>query len=424
MLVQDRLVLMWPTDINHTSERASVQLIEVASTISVSALNANEIALITGCAHLPRGGVDSGATFPHAIVATTLMSDERSSGGSEGWRKSGAGAESWGEATAAVSYAGLGRAVDTPGMRGWQALVAMAKAEGGSGKVLAGTVEGGTSWGTRRSDMTSIAWSCLAIGWMIELSASTSRIDSLLQLPCCQSLELPPTICLGGAPGYSDARRQGAWMVAITSPDALDVVRQERSRHDTCCDSQGMPISESPMMSAAPPSVSGDGSGGVPVGEVLSPDGAPMPHSHETHLSAAASLAGGPACWGVCFTDAIGIAFFGGRARMGVGLPCWHAGGAGAREHSSAGDQPARWCPHVTLPRNPPLCGGIATGSAECGGVCLTDAWDRRSHEAQGGGGQMSRLTGATRLSTSEQKRDGSRRDEADLVDQLADKHG
>ena len=73
--------------------------------------------------------MDSEATFPHAIVATTLMSDERSSGGSEGWRKSGAGAESWGEATAAVSYVGPRRAVDTPGMSGWQTLVAMVKAE-------------------------------------------------------------------------------------------------------------------------------------------------------------------------------------------------------------------------------------------------------------------------------------------------------
>ena len=125
MLVQDRVVMMWQTHSNHTPERASVQLIEVASTISVFALNANEIALITGCVHLPRGGVDPGATFPHAIVATTLISDERSSGGSEGWRKSGAGAESWGEATAAVSYVGPRRAVDTPGISGWQTLVAM-----------------------------------------------------------------------------------------------------------------------------------------------------------------------------------------------------------------------------------------------------------------------------------------------------------
>ena len=44
------------------------------------------------------------------------------------------------------------------------------------------------------------------------------------------------------------------------------------------------------MTSAAPPSASGDGSGSVPVGEMLSPDGALMPHSHDTHLSAAASL--------------------------------------------------------------------------------------------------------------------------------------
>jgi len=83
-----------------------------------------------------------------------------------------------------------------------------------------------------------------------------------------------------------------------------------------------------------------------------------------------------------------------GRVGLGVGLPCCHAGGMGARAHSSSGRQLARWCPHVTLPRNPPFCGGIARGSAECGGVCFTDstgivlfgenARDRRSHEAQG----------------------------------------
>ena len=81
------------------------------------------------------------------------------------------------------------------------------------------------------------------------------------------------------------------------------------------------------------------------------------------------------------------------RVGVGVGLPCWHAGGLGAKAHSSTGCQFARWCPHFTLPRNPPLCGGIATGSAECGGVCFTDATGivllgenargRRSYEAQ-----------------------------------------
>ena len=46
---------------------------------------------------------------------------------------------------------------------------------------------------------------------------------------------------------------------------------------------------KSPTMSAASQSVSGYGSRGAPVGGVRSPDGAPMPHSHETHLFAAAS---------------------------------------------------------------------------------------------------------------------------------------
>ena len=75
------------------------------------------------------------------------MSDERTGGGSEGWRKSGAGAESWGEAAAAVNYVGPRQAVDTPGISGWQTLVAKAKAEVVSVKELAGAVEGGNELG-------------------------------------------------------------------------------------------------------------------------------------------------------------------------------------------------------------------------------------------------------------------------------------
>ena len=290
MLAQGRLVLMWPADINHTSERAGVQLIEVASTISVSASDASEIALIPGCAHLQRGGMDSGATFPHAIDATTLMGDERSSGGSEGWRKSGAGAESWGEATAAVSYAGLGRAVDTPGMRGWQALVAMAKPEGGSGKVLAGTVGernelGYSSLGYDIDRLELPGYRVDDRVVSVDITGRLATAAAMLLVSGADSDDTP----VGGGLGYSDARRQGSLMVAITSPDDLDVDRKERSRYDVRCDLQGMPTSESPTMPAAPQSVSGDGSRGVPVGGVLSPDGALMPHSHETHLYAAAS---------------------------------------------------------------------------------------------------------------------------------------
>ena len=290
MLVQDRVVLMWQTDINHTSERASVQLIEVASTISISALNANEIALITGCVHLPRGGVDPGATFPHAIVATTLISDERSSGGSEGWRKSGAGAESWGEATAAVSYVGPRRAVDTPDMSGWQTLVAVVKAEAVSGKELAGAVEGVNELGysSLGSDIDRLELLGYRVDDRVVGGDITDRLATSAAMLSVYGAASDDFVS-GGGPGYSDARRRGAWMVAKTSPDALDVVRQVRSRYDTCCDFQGMPTAESLMTSAAPQPVSGDGPGGVPVGEVLSPDGAPMPHSHETHLSAAAS---------------------------------------------------------------------------------------------------------------------------------------
>ena len=385
MLAQGRLVLMWPADINHTSERACVQLIEVASTISVSASDASEIALVPGCAHLQRGGMDSGATFPHAIDATTLMGDERSSGGSEGWRKSGSGAESWGEATAAVSYAGLGRAVDTPGMRGWQALVAMAKAEGGSGKVLAGTVgeRNDLGYSSLGYDIDRLELPGYRVDGRVVSVDITGRLATeaaMLLVSGADSDDTP----VGGGLGYSDARRQGSLMVAITSPDDLDVDRKERSRYDARCDLQGMPTSESPTMPAAPQSSIGGwlqrctswwGAFARWCPHATLPRNPPL---------CGGIAAGGPACWGVCFTDAIGVAICGCRAGVGVGSPCWHAGGLGAREHSSSGDQPDRWCPHVTLPRNPPFCGGIATGSAECGWVCFTDATDRRSHEAQG----------------------------------------
>ena len=290
MLVQDRVVMMWQTYSNHTPERASVQLIEVASTISVSALNANEIALITGCVHLPRGGVDPGATFPHAIVATTLMSDERSSGGSEGWRKSGAGAESWGEATAAVSYAGLGRAVDTPGACGWQTLVAVMKTEAASGKVLAGAVEGRNVLGCASlgSDMDRLERRGYRVDDRGVSDGITDRRATAAAMPLVSGADHDDTP-VGGGLGYSDARRQGAWLVGKTSPDDLDVVRQERGRYDAGCNSGGRPIPRSPTMSAASQSLSGDGSGGAPVGGVLSPDDARMPHFHETHLFAAAS---------------------------------------------------------------------------------------------------------------------------------------
>ena len=227
MLVQDRVVMMWQTYSNHTPERASVQLIEVASTISVSALNANEIALITGCVHLPRGrGVDPGATFPHAIVATTLMSDERSSGGSEGWRKSGAGAASWGEATAAVSYAGLGRAVDTPGTSGRQTLVAMVKTEGGSGKVWAGTVGERNELGypSLGYDIDRLGRRGYRVDGRGVSDGITDRLATAAAMPLVSGAASDKTP-VGSGLEKSDARRQGAWMVATTSPDDLDVVR-------------------------------------------------------------------------------------------------------------------------------------------------------------------------------------------------------
>jgi hypothetical protein len=59
------------------------------------------------------------------------MDNEMSSGGSEGWWKSGAVAEPWGETTTVGSYTVQERAVDTPCKR---ALGAMVEAEGDFGK--------------------------------------------------------------------------------------------------------------------------------------------------------------------------------------------------------------------------------------------------------------------------------------------------
>ena len=192
MLVQDRLVLMWPTDINHTSERASEQLIEVATAISVSASDASQIALFPGRAHLQRVGMDSEATLPHAIAATTLTDDEMLSGGIEGWWKSGGVAEPWRVTSTAGSYAVQERAVDTSGKRWWRAIMAMVEAEGAFGKML------------------------------------------------------------------EETRRQWVSMFAASSPEDLNVVRQELSRYGSGCDFQRMSTFESPTIAAAPQLVLGD----------------------------------------------------------------------------------------------------------------------------------------------------------------------
>ena len=63
LLAQDRLVWMWPTGISHTSERASEQLIEINTTISVSASDASQIALIPGRAHPQCVGMDFRGDF-------------------------------------------------------------------------------------------------------------------------------------------------------------------------------------------------------------------------------------------------------------------------------------------------------------------------------------------------------------------------
>ena len=78
-------------------------------------------------------------------------------------------------------------------------------------------------------------------------------------------------------------------------------------------------------MSAAPQSISGKGSGGAPVGGMLSPDGAPMPHSHETHLYAAASRPEALHVGGSVSKTRSGSPSSGAEARAGagVGSPCW-----------------------------------------------------------------------------------------------------
>ena len=248
MLVQDRLVLMWPTDIYHTSERASEQLIVIASTISVSASDASEIALIPGRAHLLRVGMDSEATLPHALDATTLMDNEMSSGGSEGWWKSGAVAEPWGETTTAGSYTVQERAVDTPCKR---ALGAMVEAEGAFGKSF--VCRGFWQSVFLRQWLPATALLPLVDCYVVrqELVRYHSGYD-LERVPNSESPTIVRSLMamveaegnFGKVLDNSDARRQRASMLATLSPDNLSVVRQELSRYDSGCDFQRLPNSE------------------------------------------------------------------------------------------------------------------------------------------------------------------------------------
>ena len=76
------------------------------------------------------------------------------------------------------------------------------------------TVEGGNELGysSLGSDIDRLELHWLSDG-RSSCRASTSRIDSLLQLPCCQSLELPPTrLCWGGLVIQTRADRGHGWL--------------------------------------------------------------------------------------------------------------------------------------------------------------------------------------------------------------------
>ena len=353
MLVQDRLVLMWQTDINPTSERASEQLIEVATAISVSASDASQIALFPGRALLQRVGMDLEGTLPHAIDATTLTDDEMLSGGIEGWWKSDGVAEPWKVTSTAGSYAVQERAVDTLGKRWWWALMARSEPEGAFGKMLEGTRR---QWALLfatfspedlsiiRQELSRYHWGCD----FQRMPTSESPTVSAASQPVLggSSVGLPT----GGVLANPDVRRQWASTFATLSPVELSVVRQELIRYDSGCDFRCLSKSELPTSIPALFGCPGgilvwngedrlDGPIWTGVGLVTEvtltfgnmgvekrmwdcalqaesdwewdcravtqetwvlghtaaqaaslPDGAPMSHSHETHLSAAASL--------------------------------------------------------------------------------------------------------------------------------------
>ena len=98
--------------------------------ISVSAEGAHGIALTTTCAQLRFVGLEVEATFPHAVVPTTLIDDEMQVSGVEGWGKTGGSSEPSEEIELRMGRRckGQGRAADAPVRRALAAVVEAAEA--------------------------------------------------------------------------------------------------------------------------------------------------------------------------------------------------------------------------------------------------------------------------------------------------------
>jgi hypothetical protein len=122
MLLDTKLDVMWGTYItlglDMTTELSKEQLIKAIRAISASVTGAHKIALTIMRAHFQLVSLDFDATFPHAIVPTTLIDDEMQISGDEGWCKAGGSSEPLGEIELLVGkrYTVADRAADTPYM--------------------------------------------------------------------------------------------------------------------------------------------------------------------------------------------------------------------------------------------------------------------------------------------------------------------
>ena len=90
MLLDTKLDVTYITlGLDLTLELSKEQLIKAIRTVGSSATGAYKIALTIMRADFQLVSLDFDATFPHAIVPTTLIDDEMMINGDEGWCKVG-----------------------------------------------------------------------------------------------------------------------------------------------------------------------------------------------------------------------------------------------------------------------------------------------------------------------------------------------
>ena len=83
--------------LDRATELSGERLIGAGRLISVSAAGGHGVAIATTCAQPRLVGLEVDASFPHAIVPTTLIDDEMQANGDEGWDKAGGLSEPSGE---------------------------------------------------------------------------------------------------------------------------------------------------------------------------------------------------------------------------------------------------------------------------------------------------------------------------------------